>query len=657
MKKTSFLTGLLLGIIVCLAVVLIIGYILFSRMLKENNTQQPAQQTSTAAPQAATPQTPASLLETLNKIIAMRPTEPAAYINKANLLNELGAYEEAIENYDIAISLDPSNAQTYLSRSIARFMMGDFNGAARDLTSAININPALAQAYYNRGVTGVNLNKFERATQDFTKAKDLFLQAKDMSGYADADKAVKILKDYTSALAAAGGGKKPSAKGAAGRKISAAQEAALKQNPKELVSIKRDDTSIERNKTSLTASLSGSGGLLEKFNQNAAVNRQGAMPGLGDMDSYESAVRKTMAEGATKAKDQPKNILDYRGDSQKKMAAGDFKGAISDLDKAIELNPKDENLYTERALAHAQQRNSAGAISDLTKALEINPKNPSAFAQRAQQRALTGDNKGALEDAQTAQELYKAQGNKQGYQQAADMANTIQGKEVKTQETDTIAQRLQKEGATAYAKGDYATAAAKFKELADRQPDIPEIHYNLGISEAARGNYAESEKAFKMGIAKGGGNMPDIYSGLATSQLQQEKYDEARKNAQQALKLNPESVSAYKTLAMADAKQGDMPAAIEKATAAINLDKTDPGSYDDRGVFYAQSSDLQNFKPELIPEYKENFTKALADFTRAEALAKEKGDDAMAAKLTEKVESVKKILEQLNQATAQPPAK
>lgn len=655
MKKSSFLTGVLIGIIICLAGALIVGYVMYERLAaSKNNPAQPqvaggapVQQQGLQIPDFKAAKTPADMISALNKIIALRPNDPMAYLQKASILNEMGAYEEALKNFDRALALDPTNAQAYLNRSISRFMMGDYNGSIKDLNYAVQLNPQLAQAYYNRGVANVNVSQFNRAMADFSKAKDLFLQAKDFASYTDSDKAVKMLAQYNAAASAQpvkGGKKRPGAKGTGGA-------SAPKQNPKELVSIKRDDSSIDRNKSSLTASLNtgGAQGVLEKFKQNAALNRQGDMPGLGDLGNYESAVRKTMAEGQGKAKDMPKNVLDYRGDARNKMAAGDFKGAASDLDKAIELSPNDSNLYAERAMAHAQQRDSANAIKDYSKAIEMNPNNALAYQQRAQQKALMGDNKGALKDLEQAQNLYNEQGNEKGAQQARNLANTIQGKTVETTKEDTEAQRLLKEGTNAYAQGNYDKALEHFDALIARQPNVPELYYNRAITNNALGKSDAAEKDFQRAIQKGGGNMPDNYSGLAGAQLQQGKLDEARKSAQKAISLNPDLANPYKTLAMADAQDGRTESALKYANIALEKDPEDPTSLYTRGLLYAQSSDLKNAKPEKIGEYQENFTKAMEDFQKGKALADKQGNAALSGEFTKNIQQVQQILDQLGQ--------
>ena len=61
---------------------------------------------------------------------------------------------------------------------------------------------------------------------------------------------------------------------------------------------------------------------------------------------------------------------------------GDFNQAILYLNKAIELDPTDPVLYSNRGAAFATKGRNDQAISDWTKALEINPKYRSAYYNR-----------------------------------------------------------------------------------------------------------------------------------------------------------------------------------------------------------------------------------------------------------------------------------
>ena len=61
---------------------------------------------------------------------------------------------------------------------------------------------------------------------------------------------------------------------------------------------------------------------------------------------------------------------------------GQYDRAISDLNKAIEINPNLVEAYFLRGLAYRHRGQYDRAISDFTKAIEINPKFANAYYHR-----------------------------------------------------------------------------------------------------------------------------------------------------------------------------------------------------------------------------------------------------------------------------------
>ena len=62
---------------------------------------------------------------------------------------------------------------------------------------------------------------------------------------------------------------------------------------------------------------------------------------------------------------------------------GQHEKAISDLNKAIQINPKNAEAYNNRGYAYVNKGQYDKAISDFTKAIEINPRSASAYNNRA----------------------------------------------------------------------------------------------------------------------------------------------------------------------------------------------------------------------------------------------------------------------------------
>ncbi|HEX7414509.1 MAG TPA: tetratricopeptide repeat protein, partial [Bacteroidia bacterium] len=66
----------------------------------------------------------------------------------------------------------------------------------------------------------------------------------------------------------------------------------------------------------------------------------------------------------------------------KRITKKDYKGAIEDYTKAIELNPKYANAYMVRGMCKDELKDYNGSIQDYNKAIELNPKYTDAYMAR-----------------------------------------------------------------------------------------------------------------------------------------------------------------------------------------------------------------------------------------------------------------------------------
>ena len=91
--------------------------------------------------------------------------------------------------------------------------------------------------------------------------------------------------------------------------------------------------------------------------------------------------------------------------ANKKVGEEDYYGAISDYNKAIEINPKYSKAYINRGIAKDNLKDHYGAISDYRKTIEINPKYTNAYINRGITKEDIGDMKGACADWRKASKL------------------------------------------------------------------------------------------------------------------------------------------------------------------------------------------------------------------------------------------------------------
>ena len=85
-----------------------------------------------------------------SKAIEAQPDFLDAYINRGLVFNELGEFEKSIEDYNRAIELDSRCALAYNNRGYTKYKMQDYKGALSDYNKAILLNPRLKIALDNK---------------------------------------------------------------------------------------------------------------------------------------------------------------------------------------------------------------------------------------------------------------------------------------------------------------------------------------------------------------------------------------------------------------------------------------------------------------------------------------------------------------------------
>ena len=91
-----------------------------------------------------------------------------------------------------------------------------------------------------------------------------------------------------------------------------------------------------------------------------------------------------------------------------KFGTNNFKGAVADYTKAIELDPKFADAFNSGAAAKFSLGEKQGAIDDFTKSIAINPTSADTFTNRGSVRSDLGDTQGATSDFTKAIEINPA---------------------------------------------------------------------------------------------------------------------------------------------------------------------------------------------------------------------------------------------------------
>jgi tetratricopeptide (TPR) repeat protein len=80
------------------------------------------------------------------------------------------------------------------------------------------------------------------------------------------------------------------------------------------------------------------------------------------------------------------------------LNVGKAREAIPHFDRAIRLNPRHAEAYTNRGIAWREKGDPSGAIADLDKAIKLNPKYAPAYGDRGITRPVRGKDAEAQQD-------------------------------------------------------------------------------------------------------------------------------------------------------------------------------------------------------------------------------------------------------------------
>jgi tetratricopeptide (TPR) repeat protein len=284
-----------------------------------------------------------------------------------------------------------------------------------------------------------------------------------------------------------------------------------------------------------------------------------------------------------------------------------YKDAIDNYTKAIDLDPKYEKAYVARAGAYDKQNQKALAIDDYIKLQAFSPKDKENYYQAGR---LLADLKKYNEADQM---LNKALERDKGYWDAILVEITV-------------LHELRN-----YSQGLIVTQLG----LNEKKNNIS--FYNHAVMLDSLKNYAEAEKFYKNSISDDNKFIP-AYVGLALVQVRLNKSADALKVCENGLAKDPNNNSIYfaRSIVMADKK--DYQGAVSDVTRVI-LSNPSPTAYKQRAMYYEKMGQFPNavsdyvqaikidnkdfdayFRRAAANEQQQNFKAALIDYNKVAVL-------------------------------------
>jgi len=112
-------------------------------------------------------------IEELNALLGIAPTHEAARLLRAELLERLGHFDDAVTDLSVVLEQNPSHLVATKTRAMLNQRRGNAAAAVEDFTRAITLSPDDAELYYRCGIARHQAGQSDAARKDLEKAIEL----------------------------------------------------------------------------------------------------------------------------------------------------------------------------------------------------------------------------------------------------------------------------------------------------------------------------------------------------------------------------------------------------------------------------------------------------------------------------------------------------
>lgn len=222
---------------------------------------------------------------------------------------------------------------------------------------------------------------------------------------------------------------------------------------------------------------------------------------------------------------------DYFNSGLAKFNLQDYRGAVEDYNRAIELNPNEHRAYLLRGNTKAELQDYSGAIQDYNKAIELNPIEHLAYFLRGLVKSELKDYRAAIEDYSEAIELkpndadaYYSRGSAKAKLQ--DYMGALQDYNKVIELSPKLASAYLSRGGAKFRLEDYRGAIQDFDKAIELNLDYDEAYLSRGLAKISLkqkdNGCLDLSKAGELGLAKAYEFIREFCNPLSGKEINQE---------------------------------------------------------------------------------------------------------------------------------------
>ena len=283
---------------------------------------------------------------------------------------------------------------------------------------------------------------------------------------------------------------------------------------------------------------------------------------------------------------------DYILAAQGKTLKSNYRGALTDLDRAIAINPRSAEAYISRSEANFALSNGRAAKDDANRALQLKPNSAKAYVARASAKIGLSDLAGARADADRAIQLAPDLSIAYGIR---GLTKVLSGNYRQVSNDFDRAIALDPSSVDAYLLrgqvrrflGNLDGALLDIDYVIGRNVKLSEAYGTRALIKFSKNDSAGAKADAERSIAIDPNAADSAYSILGKFAYDEGNTQKAIDYANKAIKNSAFSVSGYQVRGLCYIKLGKAQQAIDDANSILKINPQDSGAYAIRGGGYA----------------------------------------------------------------------